>query len=775
MKRQLIVLFFLGFAIAAFSQNTLSEKDKLYHQFASSSGTEKADVLIDFCKYYRNINTDSFFVYGKHLLEFSQSIKYAKGTAYGNYYTGLTYHDIRNIDKAREYYYKALTLFENAGDKKGIAATSNAIGNSHIDRNEYPDALKHHLVALKLRTELQDKKGLSVSYNNIGNIFAGLGNYQLALPYYLDVLKLNEEIGDTSIAGKYATALAYMNIGRIYAELNSFKKATEYLDKALDIYRSFNDKGWEAMISVSHSRISEKQGDLNMAILYIEKALRFNRAEGVTSGINDNYMQLCGLLYQKAIAEEKKKNTEQSEIHYKKMFSYADSALQISTLLNYEVGISASYIIMGRYYFRHEKQYDKAVEYFQKASATVKNRQIAMDVSEGLYLVFSDQKKYEKALDNYVKYIQIKDSAYNVQDARKVDELGLEYEEERKEKMRKREAELLETAHAAELKRRTTILWFSIGGLLLAVICIAFVYRSYRQKKKANTIIIKQKAQVEEAFEVIANQKKIVEQHNKDITDSINYAKRIQTALLASDSLLQKNLPEFFVLYKPKDIVSGDFYWASEVQANNKKYFALCTGDCTGHGVPGAFMSLLNITKLNESMNQKHIIQPDLILNNVRAEIIKALNPENATEVCNDGMDCTLCVFDFNAPSASGTATLRYAAANNAPYIIRNNELVVGHADKIPVGKSTKEKELFTVHTIELQKGDIIYTLTDGYADQFGGQLGKKFKYKQLEALLLANHTKPMSEQNKILNDTIKQWKGSLEQVDDILIIGVRV
>lgn len=771
----LLLLFFLSFTVVAFAGNAISKKDSLYYKLATSSDDKKADILTDFCWYYRSIDTDSLFVYAKRLLEFSQQIKYNKGIAYGNFFTGLAWHDTGNIEQAREYYYKALYFFEKAGDKKGIATVNNSIGNSHIDRNEYADALRIHLIALKLRIELKDRKGLSASYNNIGNIFAGLGNYQLSLPYYLEVLKINEEVSDTSTSGKYAMAMTYVNVGRIYTELYNFKKGKEYLDKAFAIYNSMNDRGGESMVNVSYGRICEKQGDLNGSIKYCENALNFYRTPtGVSPGATDNYIQLTTLHYQKALEEEKNNNPAQSEVHYKKMFAYADSALEMSISLNYKVGISSAYIIMGRY-FRHEKKYDIAVKYFKKAIATINNRQILMDVNEGLYHVFAEQKKYQEALDYYVKYIQIKDSAYNVRDARKVDELGLEYEEERKDKMRKLEAQLLATEHAAQLKKRNTILWFSTGGLFLAVICIAVVYRSYRQKQKANTIIIKQKAQVEEALGVIANQKKIVEQHNKDITDSINYAKRIQTALLASDSLLKKNLQEFFILYKPKDIVSGDFYWASEVPATDKKYFALCTGDCTGHGVPGAFMSLLNITKLNESINQQHIVQPDLILNNVREEIIKALNPENATEVCNDGMDCTLCVFDFNDLPVNTVAKLHYAAANNAPYIIRNNQLVVGHADKIPVGKSTKEKELFTLHTIELQKGDIIYTFTDGYADQFGGQHGKKFKYKALETLLLTNCTKPMNEQKKILNDTIEEWKGSLEQIDDILLIGVRV
>ena len=177
----------------------------------------------------------------------------------------------------------------------------------------------------------------------------------------------------------------------------------------------------------------------------------------------------------------------------------------------------------------------------------------------------------------------------------------------------------------------------------------------------------------------------------------------------------------FFILYKPKDIVSGDFYWAYET--NNKFY--ICTADCTGHGVPGAMMSMLNISYLNESIIEKGIQKPNLVLNHIREEIINSLNPEGSEEESKDGMDCILACFDFT------NYILEYAAANNSFYIIRDKEIINCVADKMPVGKSPRDKEPFTLHTIPLKKGDIVYMLTDGLPDQFGGPKGKKFKYKQ--------------------------------------------
>lgn len=262
----------------------------------------------------------------------------------------------------------------------------------------------------------------------------------------------------------------------------------------------------------------------------------------------------------------------------------------------------------------------------------------------------------------------------------------------------------------------------------------------------------------------IVKQKDIIEEKQKEILDSINYAKRIQFSLLASDALLSNNFSEHFVLFKPKDVVSGDFYWATPTPDG----FVFITADCTGHGVPGAFMSLLNISKLGQAVNENKITRPDLILNNIRTEIIKALNTEGSEE-SKDGMDAVLCKLDLKSMK------LQYAAANNSFYIIRNSELLTCKADKMPVGKGHDDSISFTFNEIELKKGDVIYTFTDGYADQFGGPKGKKFKYKQLEDILMSICLLSMPEQLAILSQKFEDWKAELDQVDDVLIIGVKV
>ncbi len=258
-----------------------------------------------------------------------------------------------------------------------------------------------------------------------------------------------------------------------------------------------------------------------------------------------------------------------------------------------------------------------------------------------------------------------------------------------------------------------------------------------------------------------------IEEKNKSILDSIHYAKRIQGALLPSDNLLNKNLPEYFVFYKPKDIVSGDFYWAHQGTGD---LFFLAACDCTGHGVPGAFMSLINSTFLNEAVIEKGLSKPGEILNDVRKHLVAALNPEGSKEETRDGMDATLIALNKK------TNVLSFACANNPLLLIRNGELKTFAPDKFPVGiYPGYESKPFSNHQVELKKGDCIYLLTDGFGDQFGGTQGKKFKIKKLKELLLEIHKIPSSEQGIALGKCHDEWKGELEQVDDILIIGIRI
>ena len=303
--------------------------------------------------------------------------------------------------------------------------------------------------------------------------------------------------------------------------------------------------------------------------------------------------------------------------------------------------------------------------------------------------------------------------------------------------------------------------WWAISLAILLGLIIIFAYMKYREAALRKDKIRLENTVTERTAEVV-HQKEIVEQKNKDITDSIKYAKNIQEALLPTRNEIRKHFPESFMLYKPRDIVSGDFYWISHRE--NRTYYAVA--DCTGHGVPGAFMSMLGIAFLDEIISLNNNVSSHEMLNQLRQNVILSLRQSEVESESKDGMDITLIIVDWEKHE------IEYSGANNPLYLVRNNYLFEYKADKMPIGVHIK-KEPFTSQKIAFSMGDSFYMFSDGYADQFGGPQGKKFKYKSLKDLIVRISTKPMSEQGRILDQTIEEWKGSMPQLDDIIISGI--
>ncbi|MBL7895242.1 MAG: SpoIIE family protein phosphatase [Bacteroidia bacterium] len=306
--------------------------------------------------------------------------------------------------------------------------------------------------------------------------------------------------------------------------------------------------------------------------------------------------------------------------------------------------------------------------------------------------------------------------------------------------------------------------WWAYLSYLLVGAVIYFGTVQWRTKRLKQE---KEKLEqvVKERTSEIVQQKNLVEEKNKEITDSIQYAKRIQSTLLAHAEFISEHISDNFVFFKPKDIVSGDFYWATYAKSsadNGNFYLAVC--DSTGHGVPGAFMSLLNISFLNEAINEKKITEPGDVFNYVRSRLIENVSQDGG----RDGMDGILICYNKNQNYFT------YASAHNKPILIRDGKLAELSADKMPVGQGERQ-ESFKTQKVELQKGDTLYLYTDGFADQFGGPKGKKFKYKQLNELLLSLHNFELSNQREELHREFNGWKGNLEQVDDVCVIGIRV
>jgi len=274
-----------------------------------------------------------------------------------------------------------------------------------------------------------------------------------------------------------------------------------------------------------------------------------------------------------------------------------------------------------------------------------------------------------------------------------------------------------------------------------------------------------QRDEIQRQIEIAEYHKEQVVKQNKDMTDSIEYAKNIQIALFPDKFTLQKVLNKGFCLFKPKDIVSGDFYWVAQIE--NKSI--IVAADCTGHGVPGAFMSIIGINFLNEIVFDEHVIKPNEILNRLRKKIVKTLVNSNKIEEAKDAIDISLIVIDRE------NMKLEYAGAYNHLYFIRDHMLEVIKADKMPVGISAKAMEPFTNHELDIKIGDQFYMFTDGFVDQFGGPNKKKYRIGSFRELLLDIHERTIEEQKQIIFETFINWRGNQQQVDDVLLIGIRI
>ncbi len=289
-------------------------------------------------------------------------------------------------------------------------------------------------------------------------------------------------------------------------------------------------------------------------------------------------------------------------------------------------------------------------------------------------------------------------------------------------------------------------------------------FENYELREKNKNLIEELKHYNEQLEQKVLERTQKIEAQRDEITDSIHYAKRIQNALFPPCESISDSLSDFFILNKPRDIVSGDFYWMAEKE--DKVVYAVA--DCTGHGVPGAFMSMLGIAFLNEIVNKTVTLRANEILNQLRGNVIRSLHQTGKDNEANDGMEIALCIVDFEQ------GRLQYSGAFNSLYIIRNKELIELKGDKMPIGIYNDEEESFTNQKFELEKGDMLYMFSDGYVDQLGGPRRKTFRSKYFKQLLIENSEKSMADQYKILDETIKDWRGDVEQIDDILVMGVR-
>ncbi len=602
---------------------------------------------------------------------------------------------------------QALLIAEKSEWKKGIVNSLVQLGTCNWVKGNYSDDLEYNLKALKIEEELNNKIGISKCLGNIGLVYFEQGDFPKALNYYLRTIKLDDESG---------------NKGNM--ETNSGNIALVYL----------------------------QQGDYTNALDYFFKALKIAQELGNRNGESKHLCNIGTTYYSQGMFLKIKQEGRDSLLN--KALDFYFRALKIAEELGNKRSIAADLDNIGSVYTDMEK-YSEAEKYLLDALKLNKeigalNSELAVENS--LTKLYEKTSRYELAFEHYKKAIVIKDTLFNQEKNKDITRKEMNYEFEKKNAIA-----------AAQSEKQKTIIALLVAGALLVLGFLFFVYRSLHLTRK-------QKQTIEIHNQETELQKKIIEEKQKDILDSINYAKGIQESILPTENEIENILSNSFVLYKPKDIVSGDFYFIESINTNEKeKLIGFAAADCTGHGVPGAFMSILGVNILRQSLSNREVNNPAQALDFLNKNLNIALRQHSREQTIRDGMDIAFCVLNQK------TNELYYAGAYNPLWIVKNDSSFLEiKSDKQPIGNFPNQKP-FTNHTIKLEKGDIVYLFTDGYADQFGGPKGKKFKYLQMQQLLIAIHNKPMNEQKKILEDTINNWKGNLEQVDDILVLGVRL
>jgi len=611
---------------------------------------------------------------------------------------------------------------------------SNALGNLGIGyrlKGELPMAKEFYFKALDMDRKLQYQFGIGKRLVGIANFYDDIGDFSESLKYSFEALKVNQKIKN-----ERAVALSNGIIGNVYNSLSNYKLALSYQLKALKIFEEINDVNNIESSLAGLGMININLKEYPRAIEYLKRALLIAKENKLMQEIGETY-HFLGLAY---LAMNEKPQA----------LNYFSEALSINTENKIRNGIAINNNYIAQIYIENKK-YKEAEELLlvaQRIDIEIGAKSELLLVELNFAKLYEETKRNNEALRCYKKIYALQDSINSKANSQKI----LVLEIEKKEAEEKIIQEKKDAIVNQELQRQKIVRNSFVGGFILILIFAIGVFRSLQQSRKAKALI-----------EV---QKKIVEHKNQEITDSIEYAKRIQFTLLASNEILQQNLPEYFLLFQPKDIVSGDFYWATKKE--NRFYLAVC--DSTGHGVPGAFMSVLNATFLNEAINEKNIAEPYQILNHVRQRLVASIGSDGA----QDGMDCTLLCFDKT------TNQITYSAAYHKPILMLNNQLIELDGDKIPVGQSEK-METFTQRIVPLPLGrageglGILYLFTDGYADQFGGAKGKKYSKGKFKQLLISIQDLPMNEQREALYNAHKQWRNTQEQVDDICVIGVKI
>lgn len=683
--------------------------DSLENVVSELQGAEKVKVLADLCWYLKNTNSDKAFAYGE------QAVQEA-------------------------------TLL---GDSTLIAQAYNDLSTVIYHRGNFEKSIRYNKIALRIRKNIADTMGVASSLSKIGNCYHDMGDYETALTYFLESLEIFEHYGHLSAIGMSAD-----NIGSIYRNIGLHAEAIPFHRKAMIANTEAGNIRGLANATGNLALTLSYKSESDSVFYYYYDAIRLYKEIEDHIGLATAYNNLA--------SQYRLRNQEDSVLTlYLKAYHLMEEMQDKASLAVYAKNLANAYQQIGDMALA-KKYYEIAIR-FSRETHSLRSLFGAYQAYAKYLTANGDHTNAYLYLDSAIMY---KDSVLNENTSKVVADLEKKYESEKKDAA----IVLLnkENALEKEIIQRQKMQLYGTGVGILLLIALSFtIYRGYKHKQEANSIITdqneelnSQNEELEAQRDEIERQKISIETVHTEIKDSIIYAKRIQNAILPTNERIKELLPDSFVLYKPKDVVAGDFYWIEQI--HDTVLFA--AADCTGHGVPGAMVSVVCHNALNRAIREYKLTDPGKILDKTGEIVKEELSKSN--EDVKDGMDIALCCLKGN--------TLLYAGANNPLWIIRKGQLIEVKANKQPIG-IFENKQPFKTHAIDIEPNDIIYVFSDGYVDQFGGPDDKKYSTKRFREQLLALQGVPLNEQLLQLEHSFMEWKAEENQLDDVCVFGVRV
>lgn len=739
-----LVALCLSLYLSAQSKKTVRKynvADSSFIQSLITKGTGHASVNNDSALYYAQLSESA-----------AKEIKNESLLANAFFLKAKIYYFKSDFSAAQFYQYKCLTLSEKIKDKKLMSKSYNLAGAICFSIGNYEEAVKQYNNRLILSLQEKDTSSILQGYFNLSLVYNTKGEHRKAVEVNYKALDLAEKTKDT-----FNLMAVNEGLGMSYYQLGETERARAFLDKAYSIALLKNEVYEQGGILIDIGNIYQQKKEHYRAIYYYNKAIEITLRNGDKRRV--------------AISKSNKAKSLMELKEYKRAIALCDDALKINLEINYAKGLTdvmankAECLLEMKQFIEAEKLALQAKEIAQNIKAP-KEECVIYKLLEKIY---TGLKNKTKAHESYKRYILLRDSVEGGTDIKTISDIEFNYEKEKGE----REQKYREEQARAEVKQQKLIQNIVLVGGIIMLFLLVFILRIYFQKRRANNQIMAQN--------------KIIEEKSEKILNSINYSKGIQESILPQKSEIDKLLSGYFVLYKPKDIVSGDFYFIEPVQTARVSLVALALADCTGHGVPGALMSLIGHSILKECLKAEEVNGPGDGLDYLNKELYSFLRQGQKEERIMDGMDIAFCTMDCV------TGEIMFSGANNPLWIISKrknvkdslgNELHLNaelngnylyeiKATKQPIGFSENPKK-FSNHKLILEKGDVLYLFTDGFADQFGGPKGKKYKYKQLAEIILNSANLDLPRQKLALENSFESWKGNQEQVDDVSVLAIR-